>query len=176
MNERKTEKSKMEMAPLRHAMAAPARLRVELATGAGLELLIGLYATGTPDSEREESWAPKLAACPPATRAALGAIGERAGEVWLHLLGLALATDAPDRDAFVETVAAVRPLELRRHLLGAYVPAWLALVGADTIEAAARGDERAAQRLLEHDRYYGGRARESLALLLPLSAAETKRR
>ena len=49
-------------------------------------------------------------------------------------------------------------------------------MGADTLDAAARGDGRAAKRLLTHDRYYGRRARESLAEVLPLTPAETKRR
>ena len=50
------------------------------------------------------------------------------------------------------------------------------MVGADILEAAARGDTSATEHLLAHDRYYGGRARESLAVLLPLTPAETKRR
>ena len=77
---------------------------------------------------------------------------------------------------FVASVGALKPLELRRHLLGAYVPAWTEMVGADVLEQAVRGDTRAAKRLLAHDRYYGGRARESLAALLPLTPAETKQR
>jgi DNA-binding transcriptional ArsR family regulator len=165
-----------EMAPVRDAMAARAPLRVQVLAGSPFELLIGLYATGTPNDERDESWAPTPQRCPPATREALTALGARAGEIWLHLLGLALERPGADAAAFVTGVRAVKPLELRRHLLGVYVPAWTGMVGADTLEAAARGDTRAAKRLLSHDRYYAGRARESLAVLLPLSPAETKRR
>jgi DNA-binding transcriptional ArsR family regulator len=46
------------------------------------------------------------------------------------------------------------------------------VVGADALEAAARGDTT----LLDHDRYYAGQARAALELLLPLSPAETKKR
>ena len=165
----------MAPAPVRDAMGAQTPLRVEVEASPSFELLIGLYATGTPDRERD-SWAPALGDCPPATRAALTALGERAGEIWLHLLGLALEQQADDASAFVAGVSSVKPLELRRHLLGIYVPAWVAMIGADILEAAARGDASAAEHLLAHDRYYGGRARESLAVLLPLTPADTKRR
>ena len=171
MNQRKP-----EMAPVRDAMVAQAPLRVEVEAGTPFELLIGLYATGTPDQDRIDSWAPRLEDCPPRTRAALQALGTRAGEVWLHLLGLAVEARAADASAFVAAVGAVQPLELRRHLLGVYVPAWAGMMGVQTLEAAARGDEQAAKRLRSHKRYYGGRARESLTRWLPLTPAETKRR
>lgn len=89
-------------------------------------------------------------------------------ERWLHLLGLAL--ERPDDIAGV--VAACDPHELRRHLVGVHVPAWRALVGPEALEAAALGETS----LLDHDRYYAGRARVALAELLPLSAEETKER
>jgi DNA-binding transcriptional ArsR family regulator len=165
-----------EMAPVRDAMAAHAPLRVEIEAGSPFELLIGMYATGTPSEERDGSWALRLDDCPPDTRTALTALGERAGEIWLHLLGLALERPAGDASTFVASVRTVKPLELRRHLLGVYVPAWVELIGADVLENAARGDRRAAKRLLTHDSYYGGRARESLTELLPLTPAETKQR
>ena len=92
-----------EMAPVRDATAARLSLRVEIAAGSPFELLIGMYATGTPSEERERSWAPRLESCPPATRAALAALGERAGEIWLHLLGLALEQRADDASTFVAT-------------------------------------------------------------------------
>jgi DNA-binding transcriptional ArsR family regulator len=165
-----------EMAPVRDAMAAPAPLCVEIEAGSRFELLIGMYATGMPSEERDRSWAPRLEDCPPATRAALTVLGEGAGEIWLHLLGLALEQRSGDASTFIASVGAVKPLELRRHLLGVYVPAWTELIGADVLERAVRGDTRAAKRLLTHERYYGGRARESLAGLLPLTPAETKQR
>jgi DNA-binding transcriptional ArsR family regulator len=164
------------MAPVRDVMPAPAPLRVEVEAGSPFELLIGLYATGTASQERGRSWAPRLEACPPATRKALEDLGRRAGELWLHLLGLALEQRAADASTFIAGVSAVKALELRRHLLGVYVPAWVGMVGADLLEGAARGDGRAWEQLLTHDRYYGGRARESLARLLPLTPGETKRR
>jgi DNA-binding transcriptional ArsR family regulator len=119
-------------------MPAAQGLHVDVRSGASFERLIGLYA-------REPA----------------------SGELWLHLLGLALSE--PD-----DIVAAVRALdgrELRRHLVGVHVPAWQQLVGRDALEATARGDTR----LLEHDRYYAGNARASLEHLLPLTPAQTKR-
>ena len=50
------------------------------------------------------------------------------------------------------------------------------LGGADTIEAAAAGDRAASRKLLAHERYYGGRARDSLSVLLPLDPKETRTR
>ena len=67
-------------------------------------------------------------------------------------------------------------VELRRHLLGRFAWSWCTLAGIDDIEAAAAGDRRAGQRLLEHPRYYGGHAVASLSTLLPLEPEETQRR
>ena len=55
----------MAPAPVRDAMAAQTPLRVEVEAGPSFELLIGLYATGTPTAERDESWAPASGDCPP---------------------------------------------------------------------------------------------------------------
>jgi DNA-binding transcriptional ArsR family regulator len=120
---------------------APA-VPLEVRSGPSFELLIALYAGAGP-----------------------------AGELWLHLLGLAL-----ESDDVVGRVGELRPLELRRHLVGVFVPSWRQLVGADTLERAARGDPAAAKRLITHPRYYAGRARASLQDLLPLSGRETKAR
>lgn len=141
------------------AMPAAQGLHVELAAGASLELLIAVSAATRPDAPEAGS---------PSLRRAIDRVGRHSSELWLHLLGLALA--APD-----DIVGAVRrtgPRELRRHLVGVHVPAWQAVAGRDALEAIARGDAR----LLDHPRYYAGRARESLELLLPLSPAQTKRR
>src|SRR4029079_6738116 len=90
------------------------------------------------------------------TRVALADLGERAGEIWLHLLGLALEQPGEDASTFVASVGAVQPLELRRHLLGVHVPAWNELIGGDVLERAVRGDGRAAKRLPRHDPYSRG--------------------
>ena len=111
------------------------------------------------------------------TQAALERVGDRSGEVWLHLLGL--ATEAPeprDAAALLTTLEAADPLEVRRQLLGADVPAWRRLVGPEVIEAAAAGDRAAQRELLAHPRYYGGAAAQALAVLLPLGPEETRRR
>jgi DNA-binding transcriptional ArsR family regulator len=140
-------------------MPAAQGLRVELAAGKSFELLIGVSAATRPDAP---------AAGSAALRRAIARVGRHSHELWLHLLGLALA----DPDDVVAAVRATAARELRRHLVGVHVPAWQAVAGRDALEAAARGDDR----LLDHPRYYAGQARESLELLLPLSAAETKRR
>jgi DNA-binding transcriptional ArsR family regulator len=127
--------------------ATDAPLAVAVVASPACELLIGLYAQE-------------------------GAAGEK----WLHLLGIPFETGRHDVRELVDDVARMEPLELRRHLVGAYVPAWHALVGERTLRAAARGDADARSRLLEHPRYYAGNARAALADLLPLSPAQTKRR
>jgi DNA-binding transcriptional ArsR family regulator len=128
-----------------------AQLPVDLRFGPAFELLVELYAAGTPSG---------------------------GGELWLHLLGLGLALEleAGSAAAWIERVADVDAAELRRHLVGVHVPAWREVAGVETLERAAAGDEDAARMLLANDRYYAGRARESLGPLLPLSAAETRER
>jgi Bacterial regulatory protein, arsR family len=98
------------------------------------------------------------------------------GELWLHLLGLALEAPSPDARSFIDEVARVPALDLRRHVLGLYVPSWRHVAGAGTIEQAARGNATACDRLLRNRRYYAGSARPSLSALLPLGARETKAR
>jgi DNA-binding transcriptional ArsR family regulator len=77
---------------------------------------------------------------------------------------------------FVDELEQVDPLDLRRHLVGVHVPAWRAIVGGDTIERAAAGEPAAVRELLASDRYYAGRARASLSVVLPLTAKQTKSR
>jgi biotin operon repressor len=144
-----------------------AELPVLLRHGPAFELLAGLYATGTPADSGASAWAPP-------GHGALAAIGDESGELWLHLLGLALELDASTAADWVERVAEVDAPELRRHLVGVHVPAWRQVAGAETLERAAGGDADAVQALLANARYYAGRARESLSFLLPLDAAETK--
>ena len=160
---------------VRDVMPSSPGLTLEVRAGAPFELLIGLSAlarTDAPDTDRV--WLP--ASCSPALRRALAQVGDRAGETWLHLLGLALEHAELDATSFVEQVAAVPAAELRRHLVGVHVPAWQAVAGLEMLERGAAGDERAIAALLANPRYYAGSARESLGTLLPLSARETKRR
>jgi DNA-binding transcriptional ArsR family regulator len=110
-------------------------------------------------------------------REAIARVGDGSGEVWLHLLGLATETAAPrDAAGLLAHLEATDPLELRRQLLGADVPAWRRYVEPAVILAAAEGDQAAQARLLADPRYYGGSARKALAVLLPLDPAETRRR
>ena len=158
-----------------HDVSAPAELPVELRSAPALELLIGL-STLTGRRAETDSWVPELGECSAALNDAVAAVGPRSGELWLHLLGLALELPAATAAEFVDAVAAVGGLELRRHLLGAHVPAWRYVAGADTIERAARGAADAAAALLANDRYYAGNAEAALTSLLPESAQTTRRR
>jgi DNA-binding transcriptional ArsR family regulator len=154
---------------VRDVMPSRAGAHVEVRAGAPFELLIALSAAMSAEAS--------LAGFSVPLRRAIGQVGERAGELWLHLLGLALELPASlDARAFVAAVADADPRELRRHLVGVHVPAWREIVGAETLERAAAGDGDAAVALLRDDRYYAGRARAALATLLPLTAAQTKRR
>jgi DNA-binding transcriptional ArsR family regulator len=159
---------------IRNVMPAAEGLVVEPRAGAVFELLIGLSVVC--EVTREHSWVPPLAQCPAPLRHAIERIGDRAGETWLHLLGLGL--DLPTRGArrFVEELEQVDELEFRRHLVGVHVPAWRAVVGAETLEAAAAREPRAVRTLLSSERYYAGRAADSLATVLPLTPRQTKRR
>jgi DNA-binding transcriptional ArsR family regulator len=160
---------------IRNVMPASSGLVVEARAGAAFELLIGLSVLS--DDERgERSWVPQLADCPTPLRRAIERVGDRAGETWLHLLGLALELPAVSARQFVEELEHVDDLDFRRHLVGVHVPAWRAVVGAETLERAAAGELGAIRELLSSDRYYAGRARSSLAVVLPLTPKQTKRR
>jgi DNA-binding transcriptional ArsR family regulator len=157
-------------------MSSGPRLAVEVEARPGLELLIGLSAATSPDEAHDESWVPAPDQWSDELRAAVGGAGERSGEAWLHLLGLALDLPRQDARSFVQSASQVDALELRRHLVGVYVPAWVSLVGAQTLEPAAAGDENAIAKLLTHPRYYAGHAADALPTLLNVSPKETKRR
>src|SRR5215218_3768512 len=140
--------------------------QVEAQAAGAYELLIELSVLGS------DGLAPRMLA-------ALKGVGDRSGEVWLHLLGLAVEAPGPrDAAALLTALEAADPLEVRRLLLGAHVPAWRRLEPgwAEAIEAAGGGDPAAQARLLAHPRYYGGAARQALEVLLPLDPAETRRR
>ena len=160
---------------VRNVMPASGGLAVETRAGAPFELLIGLSVLC--DEARDgRSWVPPLADCPPAVRRAIERVGDRAGETWLHLLGLALELPGTGVDQFLDELEQVDELEFRRHLVGVHVPAWRTIVGGDTLERAAAGERGAIRALRAGDRYYAGRARDSLSVVLPLTPKQTKRR
>ncbi|HEU0303022.1 MAG TPA: winged helix-turn-helix domain-containing protein [Gaiellaceae bacterium] len=148
-------------------LLAVAPTRVDVAAGTGFELLVALAGAsarerGSLDAELRE---------------ALEAVGDTAGESWLNLLGIPLDLGAPySAPRLSRHVAAMEPVELRRHLLGRYAWSWCTLGGTDTIEAAAAGDAAAARALLAHDRYYAGRAKAALSTLIRLGPDETRQR
>jgi DNA-binding transcriptional ArsR family regulator len=164
----------MSSPTVKDVMPWPPRLAVEVEARAALELLAGLSAATAPGETHEETWAWPRRDWSPALGSAVAAVGDRSGEAWLHLLGLALELPPSGALAFVDALEEIAPSELRRHLVGVYVPAWVTLVGRETLERAARGDQAAIDEALAHPRYYAGRARESLTAVLAVPPAETK--
>jgi DNA-binding transcriptional ArsR family regulator len=164
-------------------VTAGGRVGVEAEAAGAYELLIelsvltGERAAATLDPERARWLAAARERASPGLRGALARVGDRSGEVWLHLLGLATGAPAPrDAAALLAHLEATDPLEVRRQVLGADVPAWRKYVDREVILAAAEGDRAAQARLLDDPRYYGGSAREALAVLLPLDPVETSGR
>jgi DNA-binding transcriptional ArsR family regulator len=150
---------------------------VEVEAAGAYELLIELSVHGR--AGEHASHGPRAPRRPASAglRRALERVGDGSGEVWLHLLGLAVEAPAPRRAAdLLARLETTEPLEVRRHLLGAYVPAWRRYVEAADVTAAAAGDRAAAARLLAEPRWYAGRARDALSVLLPLGPEQTRRR
>jgi DNA-binding transcriptional ArsR family regulator len=146
---------------------------VEARAGPALELLIGLSTLTAQDRVADaRTWVPALADCSADLRLEVSRVGRYAGKLWLHLLDLAEG-DVPE---LFERVRRMDPLELRRYLVGVYVPTWRDLVGPAWLERAAAGDPAAVKKLLAHPRYYGGESAKALSIVLPLSPAQTKRR
>src|SRR5262245_27133409 len=139
-----------------HMVEAPA---VEIAAGSGLALLVSLSVSAAkPRGEQ-----------PPELAEPLADVGDTSGEAWLNLLGVSLDAGLPhSSDRLVDSMRELDPVELRRHLLGRYAWSWCNLAGAETIDAAAGGDDAACRALLAHPRYYAGRARDALSTLLSL--------
>ena len=139
----------------------------DVAAGTAFELLVALAAASAGDHD----------ALDPELGNALAAVGDTAGETWLNLLGIPLDIGPPyDAARLGDAVEQMDPVDIRRHLLGGHAWSWCTLAGAETIEAAASGDRAASRKLLAHERYYAGRARDSLSVLLPLDPAETRDR
>ena len=108
---------------------------------------------------------------------ALGEIGDRTGETWLHLLGACLGPGEPrSLGRLTEVLESMSPVDFRLLLLGYRAWSWRSIVGAETIEAAARGEPGAISRLLSDDRYYARSAAAALGEVLHVGPAETKRR
>lgn len=142
---------------------------VEIAVAAGTAYLL-LAALAAASRTRRAELPSELAA-------ALDAVGDAEGEVWLNLFGVALDAGPPyDAERLLGTLDSMDAVELRRHVLGRYAWSWCTLAGIDDLESASAGDGAAASRLLAHPRYYGGHAATSLSVLLRLDSEETRRR
>jgi DNA-binding transcriptional ArsR family regulator len=155
------------MCPMSIGQAIGVIPAVEVEAGTAYALLVALAARSrAPQAEL----APDLAD-------ALGRVGDTEGEAWLNLLGIPLDAGAPPTsERLVQAVDSMDPVDLRLHLLGRHAWSWCTLAGVANIEAAARGDVAASERLLAHPRYYGGHARASLATVLQLDPVETRDR
>lgn len=113
------------------------------------------------------AWAPEVGE---AVQAAIDAVGDDTGEVWLHVLAMALDERwaGTSVDAWLEHLADLPAVDVMRHVVGVNVPAWTEVVGGDVLESAAAGDAAAIITLLRSERYYGGVAARALATLLAL--------
>jgi DNA-binding transcriptional ArsR family regulator len=150
-----------------HVASVLAPSRLDVAAGTAFELLVALAGAS---AAARDTLDPEL-------REALDAVGDTVGESWLNLLGIPLDVAPPyDAARLGEAVEQMDPVDIRRHLLGGYAWSWCTLAGQDTIGGAAAGDRAAGRKLLAHERYYAGRARDSLSVLLPLDPAETRDR
>src|SRR6266540_1193503 len=90
----------MRSAPVRAVAPPGGGLDVRVAASTGCELLIELSVLAAEDRDTldpaRRRWAEAAAAGMPAgLRRAVGRVGDRSGEVWLHLLGFALEGPAP---------------------------------------------------------------------------------
>jgi DNA-binding transcriptional ArsR family regulator len=170
-------------APVREVAPPGGGMDVRAVASTGCELLIelsvltGARGRDTLDPERRR-WAEAATAGMPAVlRRAVDRVGDHSGEVWLHLLGLALEAPAPrDAAALLADVEAADPLTVRQHMVGAFVPAWRRYLDEPVLLAAAAGDRAAQDRLLADDRYYAGSAAAALGVLLPLDPRDTRAR
>jgi DNA-binding transcriptional ArsR family regulator len=158
---------------IRDMTGPAAELVVEARAGPALEFLIGLSTLTAQDRVADaQTWVPALDDCSADLRLEISRVGRYSGKLWLHLLDLADG----DVAELLERVRRLDALELRRYLVGVYVPTWRDLVGGSWLERAAAGDPTAVKKLLAHRRYYGGEAAKALSLVLPLSPTQTKRR
>lgn len=146
-------------------------LALEIVAGPVTDGVLGL---ATLASGEVPAWAGEV---PAAAHAAVTDVGDDVGEVWLHLLGLAVecGPDAAPTD-LIHRVDALTPVDLLRHVVGVHVPAWHDVVDVEVLEAAARGDAEASLVLLSTPRYYAGNARQALPALLRIGPEEAAAR
>jgi DNA-binding transcriptional ArsR family regulator len=157
---------------IRDVMGPPTELAVEARAGPALELLVGVSTLTAPDRIADaDTWVPALDECSPALRRDVARVGSASGKLWLHLLALAEG----DVGDLIGRVTRLDTVELRRYLVGVYVPTWRDLAGAATLESAAAGGADAVRKLLAHRRYYGGEAKQALAGVLTRTPAQAKR-
>ena len=85
--------------------------------------------------------------------------------MWLHLVPFVVES-ASTRPAagLISRVQRLSPTELRRHLLGYYLPAQSEGVERDVIDRAVHGNGDAVETLLRHRTYFDGEGKRLSAL------------
>ena len=153
----------MSETPIHDVMPWPPRLVMEVEARPALELLIGLSAATSAAEPHDETWAWPREGWSEELCDAVAACGERSGEAWLHLLGLALELPRP-------RPRARRPARRRRPARAPPPPRRGARPGVGDARrsriarASAEGDEAAIEALLDHPRYDAGGRRSRCSL------------
>ncbi len=158
-------------------MPTIAKLAVEREARPALELLIGLSAATSRAETHDESWVPAPDRWSPELRESVAEVGRALGR------GVAAPARSGAR-ASGRRCAVVRQEPLARGRPGASAPsrrrpcARVGRASSERARSSTRPQEtrRRSRALLEHPRYYAGRAAEALPTLLSVPPKETKRR
>jgi DNA-binding transcriptional ArsR family regulator len=162
-----------------HLGGSEVRLSVSVDVRPSFEFLVSLAALGSPEEwetfDAGSAWFQQAEAAMSSEFAdAWGQLGKRAGHVWLNLLPVAHEVAAAHSAAgIVSHLRGLSPVELRRHMLGYYLPPEAIGVDLQQIDQAATGDAAAVAALLRNRKYFGGDA-DRLSSLLALDPRTTK--
>src|SRR5262245_1538005 len=101
--------------PMLIGHAAGTTTNTDVAAGTAFALLMALGAASREPRDAQ----------PAELRAALDAVGDREGESWLNLLGIALDAEAAyTAENLAKALRRLDGVEIRRHLLGRYAWSW----------------------------------------------------
>jgi DNA-binding transcriptional ArsR family regulator len=162
-------------------LSRPSGIELEIEVSEAAEVLMSLSALADRDDhdtfDLGGDWLrAKLETVPSDLLAGVDELQLGSMKVAAHLLGLVLETPKPRTfAAFLETLAATDPVEVKLHLFGAYGSSFSHLAGPGVIERAARGDAEAQQTFLDSLAEYSHK-HESTRLLLELPGEEVKAR
>jgi DNA-binding transcriptional ArsR family regulator len=162
-------------------LSRPSGVEVEIEVSEAAEVLMSLCAVGDhADHDTFDlggDWLrAQLESVPRDLLAAVDELQLGSMKVAAHLLGLVLETPRPRTfAAFLETLEATDPVDVKLHLFGAFGSSFSHLAGRDVIERAARGDAEAQQTFLDSLAEYSDK-HASTHLLLELGGEEVKAR